>query len=216
MRSNFVLQLLLATDDHALTWIKGVVRATMRNEKRYAYINCLCRCSCGCSCPAGLSGCCVHISATLWTLNKLGSNRGPSTSQPCAWNSPAKKKEPTKVQELHIERHDSAKQEKRQRQPVHEFDPRPVYTRATTSECFQTLCQRVAAIDSESGSQPSNIAALYAPSVSSDTDINAESPVQTIIHASRSDYLACSFDLCTRAQKLFRQISWANDDLTGK
>ncbi len=38
MRSNFVLQLLLVTDDHALTWIKGVVRVTMRNEKRYAYI----------------------------------------------------------------------------------------------------------------------------------------------------------------------------------
>ncbi len=52
----------------------------------------------------------------------------------------------------------------------------------------------MAVIDIESGSQPSNIAALYAPNVSSDTDINAESPVQTIIDASRSDYLACSFD----------------------
>ena len=199
MRSDFVLQLLVATDGHALTWIKGVVRATMRKEQRQAYIAFadVCIVFAKCSCPAGLSGCCVHISATLWALNKLGQNRGSSTSRPCAWNIPAKKKEPTKVQELHIERHDPAKQEKRQRQPLHRFDPRPVCTRTTTSGRFQTLCQRVAAIDIESGSQPSNISALYGPAMlseSSDTDINAESPLDAIIDASRSDILACSFD----------------------
>ena len=128
-KSKHVSQVAVHLQDTALIWVKSVVYASYKKEKRTTHI------AFGgmrqavehahCNCPAGLSASCTHVSATLWALYSLWVSESPSTSTSCSWIQPRRLNvEQFEVRSQTMTKHEIGKS-KRVHQYVTAYDPRP-------------------------------------------------------------------------------------------
>ena len=103
-KSGHVLNVKSCLKNHK-TFIKSLVLLSMKKTSAYSCFIVLTNqgsvSSVSCGCPAGIDGWCNHIAATLFALevfcksqasNEREGNEAASTSKPCRWNIPRKRK----------------------------------------------------------------------------------------------------------------------------
>ena len=107
--------------------------------------------------PFRNSASCTHISQFcmhMWSIAAKNSNMSvldstcgndePTTSYPCQWKVPKKRKESTTpIASAVFVKHDCIKQEKRKVSSTEDFDPRPTKYRGTAPSLLPTLLKDV-------------------------------------------------------------------------
>jgi hypothetical protein len=119
------------------TWIKFKVLSTMKQTKtkvtiafdRHSHQVCFAHCTC----PSGLSSTCIHVCASLWSMEAFGSQLAP-TSKPCTWIRPKSKcKATAPVSGTALKKHSIFKQESQSSETAHGFGSRPPSVRGGES-----------------------------------------------------------------------------------
>ena len=148
------------------TFIKSLVLPSMRKTSAYSCFIVLTNqgsvSSASCGCPAGIDGRCNHIAATLFALevfckskasNEREANEAASTSKPCRWNIPRKRKgDVLPISKSKFQKHEYGK-EKTERLPEISEDVRSPNQRSSSNTRLYNILAKVEKFQEETGKE---------------------------------------------------------------